>query len=80
MHVSQAIHKSAGRLVDLFRKWDANGDGVIDRQEFQAGYHDASGSFPGHRSFPSRSGGALAGAASFMHSLALCVDAFEDAP
>ena len=30
----RALGKNAARLMDLFRRWDTNGDGVIDRKEW----------------------------------------------
>ena len=29
------MRKNANRLGDLFKKWDTNGDGVIDRKEWK---------------------------------------------
>ena len=31
----KTLAKNANRLIDLFRKWDLNGDGKIDRKEWQ---------------------------------------------
>ena len=30
----QALAKNAGRVIDLFREWDENGDGMVTRKEF----------------------------------------------
>jgi hypothetical protein len=35
--LKHALRKSAGKVLDLFREWDTNGDGEVSREEF----HDA---------------------------------------
>ena len=32
-----SLAQQAARVIDLFRRWDANGDGVISREEFRKG-------------------------------------------
>jgi hypothetical protein len=32
--LAEALRSSSGKVVDLFRSWDANGDGNISRKEF----------------------------------------------
>ncbi len=32
-----ALTKNAVRVIDLFKEWDANGDGTVSRREFRAG-------------------------------------------
>ena len=34
--LKQALLKNAGRVMDLFREWDEDGDGQITRKEFRA--------------------------------------------
>ena len=34
--LKQALVKNAGRVIDLFREWDADGDGEITKKEFRA--------------------------------------------
>ena len=31
----EALAKNAGRVIDLFRQWDTDGDGVITKKEFR---------------------------------------------
>ena len=33
---AQALVKNAGRVMDLFREWDIDGDGEISRKEFRS--------------------------------------------
>jgi len=40
----EALQKAAGRVIDLFREWDSNGDGQVSKMEFRKvmpllGYH-----------------------------------------
>ena len=30
-----ALSKNAGRVIDLFREWDTDGDGTVSRKEFR---------------------------------------------
>ena len=32
--LKEALRKNAGRVIDLFREWDTDGDGQITRKEF----------------------------------------------
>ena len=32
--LQEALVKNAGRVIDLFREWDADGDGEVSRKEF----------------------------------------------
>ena len=34
MQLRDALNKNAGKVIDLFREWDANGDGMVSRKEF----------------------------------------------
>jgi len=34
--IADALRNSSGRVLDLFREWDADGDGEISRKEFHA--------------------------------------------
>ena len=31
--LKEALYKNAGRVIDLFREWDADGDGSVTRPE-----------------------------------------------
>ena len=33
--LKQALSKNAGRVIDLFREWDADGDGQVSKKEFR---------------------------------------------
>lgn len=34
-HLRDALAANAVRVIDLFREWDQDGDGVVDREEFR---------------------------------------------
>ena len=33
--LAQTLEKNAGRVIDLFREWDTNNDGVVSKKEFR---------------------------------------------
>ena len=33
--LKQALSKNAGRVIDLFREWDTDGDGQVSKKEFR---------------------------------------------
>ena len=39
-HLRDALSSQASRVIDLFKRWDSNGDGVISKPEFRRGIVD----------------------------------------
>ena len=37
VQLKESLDAHASRVIDLFRKWDIDGDGTVDKKEFRAG-------------------------------------------